>query len=73
MAKKGKKGKKKGAKKPAGPPPVTTVQMIADRTKMLAPRMVGCTINHLLLVPIHLDVFYNVLFYVQGRCLFQTF
>lgn len=37
MAKKGKKGKK-GAKE-KGPEPVTTSQMISDRTKMLCPRM----------------------------------
>lgn len=35
--KKGKKGKKE--KKLAGPAPVTTVQIIQDRTKMLCPRM----------------------------------
>jgi hypothetical protein len=35
--KKGKKGKKDKA--PPGPQPVTTVQIIQDRTKMLCPRM----------------------------------
>lgn len=40
MPKKGKKGKKgKKEKKPPGPTPVTTVQIINDRTKMLCPRM----------------------------------
>lgn len=39
MAKK--KGKKKGKKDkgPTGPIPITTVQIIQDRTKMLCPRM----------------------------------
>jgi hypothetical protein len=37
---KGKKGKKKGKKDvPAGPTPVTTVQIIQDRAKMFCPRM----------------------------------
>ena len=36
--KKGKKGKKKD-KGPVGPVPVTTAQIIQDRTKMLCPRM----------------------------------
>lgn len=35
--KKGKKGKKE--KGPLGPMPVTTVQIIQDRTKMFCPRM----------------------------------
>lgn len=35
--KKGKKGKKE--KGPVGPIPVTTVQIIQDRTKMFCPRM----------------------------------
>lgn len=39
--KKGKKGKKKGKKDagPVGPIPITTVQIIQDRTKMFCPRM----------------------------------
>ena len=40
MAKKGKKGKKgKKDKGPKGPDPVTTAQIIEDRTKMLCPRL----------------------------------
>lgn len=39
MPKKGKKGKKDKKKVDAGPQPVTTVQIIQDRTKMLCPRM----------------------------------
>lgn len=39
MPKKGKKGKKDKKKVEAGPQPVTTVQIIQDRTKMLCPRM----------------------------------
>ena len=40
MAKKGKKGKKgKKDKKVKGPEPVTTAQILHDRTKMLCPRM----------------------------------
>ena len=40
MAKKGKKGKKgKKDKKEKGPDPVTTAQILVDRTKILCPRM----------------------------------
>ena len=39
MPKKGKKGKKDKKNVVAGPQPVTTVQIIQDRTKMLCPRM----------------------------------
>jgi hypothetical protein len=41
MAAKGKKGKKgkKEKKEPSGPIPVTTAQILQDRTKMLCPRM----------------------------------
>jgi hypothetical protein len=39
MPKKGKKGKKGKKAAPEGPQPVTTVQIIQDRTKMLCPRM----------------------------------
>lgn len=39
MGKKGKKGKKGGKEKVVRPTPVTTLEMLHERTKMLCPRM----------------------------------
>ena len=39
MGKKGKKGKKGGKDKATRPTPVTTLEMLHERTKMLCPRL----------------------------------
>lgn len=61
MPKKGKKGKKGKKVVELGPQPVTTVQIIQDRTKMLCPRM-GDVYSRSMNVEAILEVFCCFLF-----------
>lgn len=55
------KGKKKNAKKPAGPPILTTVQIAQDRMRMMAPRLV-----HNFLLVADKETFYSFCILYKG-------